>query len=480
MSLLPPDYTYLFDNIQSHLGLVTVTDHRRGELYQLQVSVNDSQLVLTVHTHLTEELADLVDLAVAVYTADRLSARQGDTPCTIQIVLPVRRPAAFSQCLIQMLEKNLLWFTQDNWSLSFIQRTGIGRPIETQNRFVFESEQPGNHEVALWSGGLDSLSGYCNRLMSGSVRTFTLFGTGGNDYVLNVQRTGYQAVKRRIPEARNTNLIQVPIHLSVTTKVRRNRIMRARGFVFLLLGAVCALTQGHKQLAIYENGIGAINLPFRLSEVGLDHTRAVNPLSLIKMSALASTYTAKDFVFWNPFLFWTKAQMCKVFVDTSCTELVFATISCDRRFRSKPMQCGRCSSCLLRRQALAVQQVYDRTGYVVLRNPRRMANRDLHLRAMLYQIGALRTIYEGEHPWRSLLRRYPILQSIVDELSAHLRITAEEVQSNLLFLYQNYVREWDMVAEFVSEGILYGNETLLAGSVEYDRSGGFQDGLQYT
>jgi len=56
--------------------------------------------------------------------------------------------------------------------------------------------------------------------------------------------------------------------------------------------------------------------------------------------------------------------MCQALVEAGCVDLAFETISCDRLHREKPMQCGYCSSCLLRRQALAVQRVEDQTCYI--------------------------------------------------------------------------------------------------------------------
>src|SRR5205085_10815902 len=133
-----------------------------------------------------------------------------------------------------------------------------------------------------------------------------------------------------------------------------NRIPRSRGFVFLLLGAVCALLEGKDELFVYENGIGAINLNYGSPEVGLDQSRAVHPISLIEMSHLVSNTLDAPFAFHNPFLFTTKAQMCEVFNRlpeqflVQVNRLVSKTVSCDRRSRipKELMQCGCCSSCL--------------------------------------------------------------------------------------------------------------------------------------
>ena len=78
-----------------------------------------------------------------------------------------------------------------------------------------------------------------------------------------------------------------------------------------MLGAACAYLMGQKVLYLYENGIGAINLPYRESAVGLDHSRSVHPLTLLMVSDVISELLGQEFEVKNPFLFWTKAEMCK-------------------------------------------------------------------------------------------------------------------------------------------------------------------------
>jgi 7-cyano-7-deazaguanine synthase in queuosine biosynthesis len=255
------------------------------------------------------------------------------------------------------------------------------------------------------------------------------------------------------------SLTQVPIHLSETSKLRKNRDMRARGFVFLLLGSACALSLSQDSLFIYENGIGAINLPFRPSEVGLDHARSVHPRSLAMMSELVSLISESSFSFINPFLFWTKAQICDVFTKTASTELIAATTTCDRRHRQKFAQCGCCSSCLLRKQALAACGINDPTQYVVPNGRAPRAADKLHWQAMLYQNSVLEHCLADQNPWLSLTRTYSHLSDIVEETATYEGLSIEEMSRKLVQLYRCYAEEWKRVGLDVD--LEYTNEAQL-------------------
>jgi len=233
--------------------------------------------------------------------------------------------------------------------------------------------------------------------------------------------------------------------------------LRSRGFVFILLGVACAALLGQHSLDIYENGVGAINLPFTKAEVGLDHSRSVHPLSLHYMSELISSLFGVAFSIRNPFLFSTKAQMCNILSGDGATDFIFQTISCDHRHRRKPSQCGYCSSCLLRRQALAAQGIADRTPYLVtaLSNSRRMLPDDsLHLRAMLSQVDDLRNLLSQIDPWESLSGNYPWLREIVDRTFETEGMTKEVLIKRLLHLYECYVHEWDIARPIIEPGLL--------------------------
>src|SRR5436309_16067003 len=95
-----PDYTYTFDDISDQFSQVQCLNHRTGELQTVYVLVDDQQLSLKRLRLLPTQLADCVDLAVAVAVTDRLSIRKADRSCHIHISLPTRHPEVFGDSQI--------------------------------------------------------------------------------------------------------------------------------------------------------------------------------------------------------------------------------------------------------------------------------------------------------------------------------------------------------------------------------------------
>lgn len=460
------DYTYIFSPITNTLARICFIDYHKDEQHFLQVSVNDKQLLRKSLRQIPTEVADFVDIAVAVYVADRLSIQKADMPRSIGIVMPVRNPEILSNPqIIEHLQDVLNWYTDDHWSFEFTPHTAYDHPAQTCMSFESDGKKP--VEVALWSGGLDSLAGLYNRLLIEPLTHYTLFGTGANTFIHSTQLQLARAIRKEFSD--RIAFVQFPIQLNGTKGLRKSSSQRTRGFVFMLLGAVCAYMEGQNSLYIYENGVGAINLPFRESEVGLDHSRSVHPLSLLHMSNLVSQLLSKSFTFRNPFWLWTKAQMCERLAHTAATDLIFLTITCDRLHREQPMQCGRCSSCWLRRQALAVQEIEDRTAYLATvvspyDSSHRPSDAD-HLRAMRYQVDTLRSLLNENDPWRSIIKQYSNsrLSDIVDRKAKQEGIAPAKLKEQLLQLYKRYVREWDSVQHIIGQRLLEDEEIKATG-----------------
>jgi hypothetical protein len=325
---------------------------------------------------------------------------------------------------------------------------------ELQCCLPLDEEERGAMEVALWSSGLDSLAGLANRMVAKTADHYVLFGTGANSQICARQRALAALLMNR--QAQQISCVQT-LYRYTAINMPRNRNQRARGFVFLLLGAVCALLTNQQYLHIYENGVGAINLPFRASEVGLDHTRAVHPVSLFEMSELLTRIIGTPFRFVNPFMFQTKAEMCTVLHDARYTPFIAQTLSCDRMHREIPSQCGSCSSCLLRKQSLLAAGLPDGTDYVFPSSktdkPYRSSTGN-HLRAMLWQVRALQHLLSNNEPWGGLVHLYPRLIDIIDRTAAIEHLPMATMQDQIVQMYRGYVSEWEQVRPQIERGLL--------------------------
>jgi 7-cyano-7-deazaguanine synthase in queuosine biosynthesis len=433
------DYLYQFDDITDRRSLGKKIDRRMGVVQPIFVRVDDTALRYPAIPSVLPQLADLVDIGLAIAAADRLSVRRSTMPCRIHIDLPVRHPEVFTHSsFLNRLCDVLFYYTDDQWSFSFRRRTTLGRPTELQIALPCHNESV---EVGLWSGGLDSLAGLWIRARTRPDVAYVLVGTGFNTFIQHIQQCVAQQLRRTQPVT--MDLIQVPLEVMTVSEQRKNRTQRTRGFVFLLLGAVCALLEGQDTLMVYENGIGALNLAYRDSEVGRDHSRAVHPLALIKMSDLVSQFIERPFRLQNPFLFWTKAEMCALLRETVAEELVYRTSSCDSRQRkpNQPSQCGRCSSCLLRRQALAAAGIPDQTCYCW--EDFAALGDNTAFEAMHFQVATLRRLLSSDMPWIHLRTQFPTLGTIADRWGRWSGEACETVADHLVRLYRQYVYEWD-------------------------------------
>ena len=221
---------------------------------------------------------------------------------------------------------------------------------------------------------------------------------------------------------------------------------RARVAAFAILGSAYALLEQQTALAVYENGPGALNLPFRASEVGLDHSRGVHPLSLAWISQLVSSIAGKQFVVHNPFIGWTKAEMCRVLDRMNLSAVAGITQSCDRSPRSKIPQCGTCSSCILRRQALLASGIPDTSDYLVHKGTDQQRKKYLaesHLPYMMSQARNLRQLLDSERAWDDLMYKHPtLLGDIPMRLPASVRRSRSDFTSELVEVLRRYAHEW--------------------------------------
>lgn len=450
------DYTLHFRPIVNRNGSVRVIEHSTSEESIVGITVDDQNLEYRVQQEFPSIIGDIIDLAVAIHATDRLAIqhlRQRQT--RIHIVLPVRNPEFMNTSTFQSkLEQLLGWATGSRWSFDFQKRTVSGR-ITEQEQIV--PIVPEGCEIALWSGGLDALAGLYTRLKTIHKMSFILFGTGSNDNVYARQEKVFNALQPSF--SNRLHLCRVPIRFSQSNLHQKNKNSRARGVVFTLLGSACAYLMGKKTLYLYENGIGAINLPYSKSAVGLDHSRSVHPLTLMMVSDLVSDLLKEEFRVQNPFLFWTKAEMCKALLEDGKTELPPFTNSCDSPHRHNPSQCGYCSSCILRKQALAASHIEDKTRYVVSHG-KKLVKEDisLHLRHMLAQVSTFRSLLnvsdDANIQWESLTRRFPELDDIVDRTAVAENLLPADMQKRLIRLYQTYVTEWDTVEPEISVNLL--------------------------
>ncbi len=450
-------YSYRFEDIQDRLRPVHISRDGWDTPRSVKLAINDKHLLTRrrLEAPIPAEVADLIDVATAIYTADRLSWQNAETQRSLHIRLPLREPDRFAASGTQEhLRRMLHWHTRDAWSFEFIPRRYERRYAEAQAQLP-RLEADGSIEVALWSGGLDALAGACQRLTDSEDRLLTLFGVTTSGRMGDLQDKAAYRLRRAFPG--QTKLMRLPLRLRESRGIRKNTLGRARGVVFLMLGAACALLEGQSMLHVYENGPGAINLRYRDGQVGIDHSRAVHPRSLVLMSEFLSLVLGTPFQCHNPFLLQTKVEMCGA-LGVLGVGAERVTMSCDSMPYVSKHQCGCCSSCLLRRIALTASGS-DLSRYAILNDFYETGEAQPHkgdyLRLMNHQINQLRRYLDSADPWNHLAAAYPDeLPQIADLLVAHQGLNHGEAEQSLMRLYHKHIQEWDAAFPRLCEGIL--------------------------
>jgi 7-cyano-7-deazaguanine synthase in queuosine biosynthesis len=410
--------------------------------------INDESIAREFSTVVEPVLADALDVGVAAHMADRLALRErfvGKTRTPVhrsfEIAIAVREPEIWNDDLIKSdLQEALSFLTQDSWQFSFVKRE-VGRKADSQQH-LFGRYVPTNVDVGLFSGGLDSYAGTAIQFDQHPERHFVCVSGSPNNIQKGLQRRQFQYLCSRF--GRLGTHVSVQYSMAGAAEMLQEPTRRTRAFVFLLLGAVVALTAESDSVHVYENGIGAINLPFDLSQVGIDNTRAMHPRTLRNIAALVSRLRGKPFLIENRSIFLTKAEMCQEKSVRHAAEGIANTFSCDGLTR-KGEHCGFCTSCLLRRLALegAHLSSFDHGNYLndclsADWHPNRRQLRGLA--SMTWQASRLRPYVSEGAEWKRLVIEFPELQLVLAELASG--NTAQGLQENLRRLYRKHVSEW--------------------------------------
>jgi hypothetical protein len=451
---MPASYRFVFDG-NNHVCFAVDGDQLGPGL---RFMVNDYALARALGAALNPELADLVDIAIAVYAVDRLAPRRplhADRyhlywTRNIQVQLPLRVPNLWiSTALGRRLHRLLRSLTEDFWEFEFSMRSGRPRPSETM-RPLLRTEPVEPVTVGLFSGGLDSLAGACRELLDPAGGTLFLISGRTNSRLGARQDLLSQQLCLKTHRDVRPLVVQFGLRDRGGKQGEDEPSQRSRGFVFPILAAVAALLAGASEIQVYEPGIGAINLPYTDAQLGAQATRATDPRMLIALSEFVTMASGQPFSVRAPYLFATKAELCQSIAALGVPDLAKETVSCDNvSLRVKDhTHCGLCTSCLLRRQGLHGAGLGDldrKCGKYkddILAGPGAVRFEKLrYLRAMDHQARKLEYALATADPWQELSRMYPQLVEIAFALAGTGQ-PVPVVEREIVDLYRRYCAEW--------------------------------------
>ena len=409
----------------------------------------------------SSRVADLLDVVLAIYAADRLSLRDFKGASTgqrsINIRVGVREEKFWTGSAIVLQLKELLnWLSEDSWSFEFTKRKAAPTLAESASfLFRFSPEPPVT--VSLFSGGLDSLAGLATQALVAPTKSYVLVSGHTQNRLAALQRSQVQhirTVSRGGPLGSELSIghVEVPFGIHTTGRHKEEKSQRTRALVYLAVGIVAAVQANTDTLWVYENGIGAMNLPLNETQLGVDNYRGVHPLSLMMAEDFFKLVLGKMLRIRNPFLFHTKAEMCRALKPAGLANLVQHTVSCDSfplRLPGKPPQCGFCTSCVLRRQSLlaAGYEKHDPSEHylcdVVANANNTESKRLLGLEIMREQAYKIGSCLDSENPWQLLTESFPELSRTHAQLVKRASLDVDDVSARMIGLFRTYVREWN-------------------------------------
>jgi hypothetical protein len=200
---------------------------------------------------------------------------------------------------------------------------------------------------------------------------------------------------------------------------------------------------------VYENGLGAINLPYDQSQIGTDNARAVHPRVLRLVAELLASATQKPFSIVNPCVYLTKSEMLRDPSIREVQEAIPLTFSCDG-FPVRAVgkgQCGFCTSCLLRRFSIetAGLEEFDRPEYLRDWKSNSFPPSKDHLRglrAMDWQVLRLRRSFNETDRWSALTLEFPELRVLLQDLGRLHQESPSEIAPKLQRLLEQHVHDW--------------------------------------
>ncbi|MFD7502412.1 7-cyano-7-deazaguanine synthase [Streptomyces sp. NPDC059850] len=311
---------------------------------------------------------DLQRVARAVFAADRYTRRvEGFDRWTRRITLsvPVAHPERWVRA-VPALMAVLGTVTGDLWEVVF-------RPLhETsvrQRPLTFAAEEYA-HEVALFSGGLDSLGWAAQRAALPASGALLLVSFEERNFEA-LQDQVYEAVRglRRRPVRRlaQSQTVRKPRG----SGIKLERTTRSRGLLYAATAVHAAAAERIPVVHLPENGQLALNPPLSAARAGACSTRSVHPWTLHHLNRVISEVAEPGSAIRveNPFATLTKGDVCAVARDAGLPQRVLeSTLSCgtppDRHPAGPALaHCGLCFPCLVRRSGLLSAFGDDRTPY---------------------------------------------------------------------------------------------------------------------
>lgn len=308
--------------------------------------------------HPSEIGVDVLVLAAHVHAADtrisRTSEAQDGWTREIRLIVPVSDPdrwSAVAPTFVRMLN----FLTGDRWSLAFRARPRRFTRVASvaPPRLI----GPPFNDLALFSGGLDSLIGAIDSLEDG--RTPLLVSHAGEGATSDAQSTIFKALKSQYHGRAFERLrLWMAFPDGFVSGSAGENTTRGRSFLFFALGVFAGSgLEAPFTLKVPENGLIAVNVPLDTLRLGALSTRTTHPFYIARWNDALQGLGVNGTI-ENPYWDKTKGEMVAACANGALLRrLVPSSLSCASPTKGRwhglgTQHCGYCLPCLIRRAAL--------------------------------------------------------------------------------------------------------------------------------
>ncbi|MEU8887448.1 7-cyano-7-deazaguanine synthase [Streptomyces sp. NPDC048442] len=342
---------------------------------------------------------DLLRLSRAAFLADKLASRKATEDRwtrRLRLSVPASDPDRWAAAAAGPLSSLLRTLTGDLWEISLRPL----RPAPRQEPFPADEDWCAR-EVALFSGGLDSLSWAARRAAESGdgdgVLLLVTFTEKKVEHVLGNVYAGVKALARQSGrELRRLTLAQTN---SGGHGKEAEHSSRPRGLLYAATAVRAAAADRVDTVQVPENGQLALNPPLSAARSAALSTRSVHPRTLHLLNAVIRTVGGSVTV-ENPLAHLTKGEVCRAAVRAGLPLTVLAqSMSCGappRQRRPVPyVNCGVCFPCLVRRSGLLAGTGTDPTPYETTPlHPGLSSERSKHWHALRNWLGRDYTVFD--------------------------------------------------------------------------------------
>ena len=314
--------------------------------------------------HLPDRTLDLLEIAAYVYCADRMKSRGPKDAVeyhawarSFHFVVKVRDYEFWRRSDVSAYLSQALQFMTGDREYRFSFQPGHSTPqrdLFDDEKFQMENAQ--ELDVALFSGGLDSLAGVLNHLETTSEQV-CLVSHQSQSGTVRTQRQLVDALKRHYPG--RVFHYNFQCHLKGIRAVEETQ--RSRAFLYTSIAFAIAQAYGQDGFSVYENGVTGLNFPRRADIAEARASRTTHPRTIYHLGQLFSLVGENEMQIRLPFLWKTKTDILALLRAGQHPELIPSSVSCSKTFQNlgQATHCGGCSQCVDRRFAAYAAKTDD-------------------------------------------------------------------------------------------------------------------------